>query len=321
MTLISVGTIMPKFFDKNNLTKEQKSRWDWAVLKYRQIREKNTLSAFEELDENERLNIVQDLQEAREFNGSLTSEILDEKSALFARLLDGKKPLLYPPPCAYSYPWYSVVEDNGPWDLSLETSNLEELFWENLSGEQEILIEQTPWKVIRKISNDEVLVTFGKWQDMGFEWRLVRRKKSCKDTVSFICSHHDSKIPRITTYEQLRDEQMYHVIKEYDKIKLVLDNDFKKSYEEDLSLKYGKHFGETFLNSDIKTGEELLKVRREKKLSDYPTIEELVFFTEKRVKEYLSSGYSLDSAGNLYVDVWVLEKVAGKVTDDVYMVI
>jgi hypothetical protein len=160
---------MPKFFDKNNLTQEQKARWDWAVLKYRQIREKNTLSAFEDLDENERLNVVQDLQEAREFNGSLTNEILDEKSALFARLLEGKKPLSFPPPCAYSYPWYSVIEDNGPWDLSLETNSLDELLWENRSGEQEILIEQTPWKVIKKISNEEVIVTFGKWQAMGFE--------------------------------------------------------------------------------------------------------------------------------------------------------
>lgn len=37
-----------------------------------------------------------------------------KKSALFRRLRDGKKPLKYPPPRSFSYPWYSVIEDPTP---------------------------------------------------------------------------------------------------------------------------------------------------------------------------------------------------------------
>jgi hypothetical protein len=36
------------------------------------------------------------------------------KSALFERLMSGKKPLEYPPPLGYACPWYAVVEDPGP---------------------------------------------------------------------------------------------------------------------------------------------------------------------------------------------------------------
>lgn len=36
------------------------------------------------------------------------------KSALFERLRSGKEPLEFPPPVAFSCPWYAVVEDHEP---------------------------------------------------------------------------------------------------------------------------------------------------------------------------------------------------------------
>lgn len=36
------------------------------------------------------------------------------KSALLQRILEGKEPLKFPPPCSYSYPCYALVEEVGP---------------------------------------------------------------------------------------------------------------------------------------------------------------------------------------------------------------
>lgn len=41
------------------------------------------------------------------------------KSALFARLLTGKLPLLFPPPTSFGQPWYEIVEEAGPFDILL----------------------------------------------------------------------------------------------------------------------------------------------------------------------------------------------------------
>lgn len=44
----------------------------------------------------------------------LPAEVDMRKSRLFWRLRSGKKPLPEPPPCAYSCPWYEVVEEDRP---------------------------------------------------------------------------------------------------------------------------------------------------------------------------------------------------------------
>lgn len=311
---------MTKFFDKNKLTKEQQSRWDWAVLKYREIREKNSLNFFEEMGEEERLHLMKELSSAKEFRGSLTLDMVDEKSALFARLLEGKKPFIYPPPCAYSYPWYEVIEEKGPFNLSLEAKNLEEIIWENLSEEKQVLIEQTPWKLLEKISEQEVRVTFGRWEDLGFEWRLKKTKVSCESTQSFIYCHHKNGMARITTFEDLKNEQIYQVKKEFDKIMLVLDENFNNQYKISLYEKYGASaVSESIFNSDVEIGKHLLEERRLSKLSDYPSKEEIDSIVNKKIQDYFDSGYSKDENGKLYVEVWVLEKTKGEVTPEIYM--
>lgn len=311
---------MDKFLYKNKLNDEQKSRWDWAVCKYREIREKNMLNSFEELDEKERNSLMLELSKVKEFNGSLTLNMLDEKSALFGRLLSGKNPLLYPPPCAYSYPWYDVIEESGPWSLSFESENLEEIILENLNGESHILIEQTPWKVLDKISGTEVIVTFGNWEQLGFKWLLTKVKKSCKETKSFIYCYHKPDESRITTYEDLKNEQFYHVNKELDKIKLVLNVDFKIKYKQYLFEKYGDNkFTESILLSEIKTGQEILDERRSLGLSDIPSTEEINKMVEYKIEEYFKSGYSQDNEGNLFIEVWILKKIQGEVKQTIYM--
>lgn len=311
---------MTKLFDKNNLNKEQQERWDWAVLKYREIREKNTLNSFEQINEEERIQLIYDLNEAKEFNGSLTLDMVDEKSALFARLLNGKSPFIFPPPCAYSYPWYEVIEENGPWSLSVEAQQLEDILWENLHGEQQILIEQTPWKILSKDSDTEIKVTFGKWETLDFQWVLKKVKKSCTQTKSFIYCHHKPNVVRITNYEDLKNEQLYQINKEFDKIKLILDNDFQETYKFLLIKKYGNSpVMQSVLASEIQSGEELLNERRQAGLTDYPSMQEIEKLAQEKVNKYLNSGYIVNENGDLFVEVWVLEKIKGKVTPEIYM--
>lgn len=311
---------MAKFFDKNKLSKEQKDRWDWSVLTYREIRKKNTINFFEKMDKKELVNLIGELTSVKDFNGSLTLDIVDEKSALFNRLLNGKQPLIYPPPCAYSYPWYEVIEENGPFNLSLEAKDLEEIMWENLDGESQVLIEQTIWKLLEKTSEKEMIVTFGKWEDLGFKWRLKKVKSSCETTQSFIYCHYKNGIGRITTYEELKNEQIYQVRKELDKIKLISDENFKNKYKSDLYEKYGATVvSESIFLSDLKFAEELLEERRLSGKTDYPTEEEIELMVNKKIKDYFDSGYSVDEDGKLYVEVWVLEKISGSVTPDIYI--
>jgi len=85
---------VPRFFDKAKLTPVQKDNWDRATTLYAQLKKEAYSSAIHPF--------MIDLM----WNGAG-----DEKSALFSRLLEGKDPLPNPPPCYYSYPWYSVVED------------------------------------------------------------------------------------------------------------------------------------------------------------------------------------------------------------------
>lgn len=309
-----------KFFDKNKLTKEQLNRWDWAVLKYRDIRENNNLHSFEQMNEEEKITLMRDLATAKEFKGSLTFDIVDEKSALFARLLEGKQPLIYPPPCAYSYPWYEVIEESGPFHLSLEARDIEEILWENLSDEKQVLIEQTPWRVIKQISDNELEVTFGKWQELGFEWILKKVKMSCDKTKSFIYCHYKEGVGRITNYIDLKNEQIYQTNKEFEKIQLILDVDFKEKYKKSLYEKYGATtISESIFNCEVKSGEQLLSERREKGLPDYPDTQELNNTVEKKINDYLNSGYSVDENGKLFVEVWMLEKIAGEVQPSIYM--
>jgi hypothetical protein len=73
------------------------------------------------------------------------------KSALFARLLEGKEALLYPPPRFGSYPWYQVIETPGPHAVNLETRSIiqsgmhQARVKDSLNGV--MLIEDSLWRI------------------------------------------------------------------------------------------------------------------------------------------------------------------------------
>jgi hypothetical protein len=83
----------------------------------------------------------------------LPSENEIKKSALLARLLAGKNPLPYPPPCAYSYPWYAIVEDIEPTIIKIK-SGLE--IWFHSDG-LFVNINQNKYSIIEKFA-DKIMV-------------------------------------------------------------------------------------------------------------------------------------------------------------------
>jgi hypothetical protein len=95
---------MPYFFNSDYLTPEQQSRWDSSVKEYERVMHSNIA----------RYGISPEWLEP----------VGHPKSALFARLLNGKKALPYPPPKSGGYPCYSLIEFPGPHAIKLETRSI-----------------------------------------------------------------------------------------------------------------------------------------------------------------------------------------------------
>ena len=112
-----------------NLNPEQKANWDHAVKEYQEIQEANVQSRFKLMSVKERQQYKQNhgcvsdqdiLTHMRSLNFILGVSVSNSNSVLFTRLLNGKRPLIYAPPTSFTSPWYSVVEDNGPWEIHSE---------------------------------------------------------------------------------------------------------------------------------------------------------------------------------------------------------
>jgi hypothetical protein len=85
-------------------------------------------------------------------------EITCHKSALLNRMLEGKEPLEIPPPKSMSYPWYDLIE-NG---ISYPTEVWEatESWADQLADYPIIVIDQSLWKMLAKLDEENWLVTY-----------------------------------------------------------------------------------------------------------------------------------------------------------------
>jgi hypothetical protein len=81
----------------------------------------------------------------------LPSEVDVKKSALLARILSGIDPLPFPPPLAYAYPWYAIVEDVEP---TIIKSGLE--IWFHSDGRC-VNINQNKYRIVEKFA-DKIMV-------------------------------------------------------------------------------------------------------------------------------------------------------------------
>jgi hypothetical protein len=99
-------------------------------------------------------------EHGRPFPSSLEQLQCDlDHSALLLRLLEGKEPFPEPPPRAHSYPNYGLLE-NG-WHDPLEVNEYDK--GSSLAkdeGGPVIVIDQTIWKLIAKVGDEEWIVTY-----------------------------------------------------------------------------------------------------------------------------------------------------------------
>lgn len=281
---------MPTFFGKDQLSPDQRDRWTSACALYDRV-----MNADNGADDRAQLGAQADAQadaqsgaDCRQTHGATLeprsplshpqffgNQPGHPKSALFARLLDGKLPLKYRPPTSFSYPWYAVIEDDGPWEVERvdRCKTVDDFMYATDQSDGPALdpstewtdphpmleINQCGWLLADRVNDHCAIVSFGAWMSAGWTWRLVREKIPATSSDCFIASWHNPALQRITTLQDLHLEQRWHVMENARRASLVLSP------------------------------------------------EEVEERTDALVQQWLTDlGYSADEAGNLWVELWRL---------------
>lgn len=246
---------------------------------------------------------------------------MHEKSALFSRLLEGKKPFKNPPPINFSYPDYDIIENPNPRELSMIsvdkiTSLIEEK--SKVIDYKHVFINQSAWKVIKVISDNVIHITHPRWEAEGFIWELYLKEINAEESIITIIPHHNPKLKKITTLDDLIKESLFQTLEHFYAIKLVKDEKEYQTYEKLMTDRYAV-LGGVMAKQKVELGKSLMQERIEKGLSDYPTENEIQAYAENQIKEnYLKEFFVKD--GNLYKNAVMIKRIAPSVlTDEHYM--
>lgn len=87
------------------------------------------------------------------------------KSALLRRLLMGQEPLKVPPPRAYSYPWYKLIDSGRDYFLHLEKGGADGGVIKPYgrlgeAGDYMVICQDPSWKIIGMDADDNFKVTY-----------------------------------------------------------------------------------------------------------------------------------------------------------------
>lgn len=303
---------MPHFFNKKELTQQQMENWNRYVDMYEKTLGFNVnrqLIQMQNEDKKKFVEMFQDVSQAEIQEKMIQNAQLmgnfpgDEKSALFFRLISGKKPFLYRVPLSYSYPDYDIMENENPRELDLDSLSMN-----SMVKNQKLSINQCSWKVL-KHTDTYAEVTFGDWEKLGFVWSVELKDLKAQDSQKAIISHHNPDLIKITTYEELLKETEFQVRNDARKILIHLySNEAQKMKEE--YKRYGS-FADIMYQQEELRGKDMLAKRREKNLTDYPTEKEIQKMAEELIPQYLGKDYYV-SDNQLYVKTWVMEKLNNK---------
>jgi len=106
-------------------------------------------------------------QEVKDVWQQLTADI--DHSSLLERLLDGKEPLEVPPPLAFSYPWYDLVENGsveGGFEVAIYPEGVPSIQLQFPAAN----IAQGIWHIIETVEEDKEYVV--EWPQTGLRCRL-----------------------------------------------------------------------------------------------------------------------------------------------------
>ena len=286
---------MPIFFEKNELSTEQLMRWDAAMDLY------NRLIA----DNHVRLGTIPMGQPGH------------PKSALFHRLLTGKQPLPNPPPLDFSYPWYDVIEGQGPWDvLSHGNSNTIDAFRPDGTSNT-VVINQHPWLLLEMLSDTEAIVSHTYWRDAGYRWRLSLDTLAATESQGFIICRHKPEGGRITTLKDLQNEYLFLAQRNILAIQAALTAGEQPEPEPSVEFLMQALRPTGALTEHEKKqeallcrGRYLLSARLKAGLPAIPSNAEVAQEVTDRVARTLAGHYSVDADGNLLALVWRLSVIS-----------
>ncbi|WP_057382928.1 hypothetical protein [Pseudomonas aeruginosa] len=240
---------------------------------------------------------------------------LAAKSSLYHRLRTGKQPLVLPPPLSHSYPWYDVVESEkvfaplaGPvaYEPLTEADPPVDVVW----------IDQTPWLVVERINNSELIVSQPGWLDLGFRWRYWHKPTRADQSEASMIAHYDRTVGRITTSAQLDLECRYQaehwkahleiaVSSLGNEVKLLgIDPDLKDA-EDTLRVRMNRAAAQMRLDRAVRDAQD----RVEKGLPAVPPDAEVEAYVQ-RYRTSLLEGSFQEQDGWLYVDGWALQRIS-----------
>lgn len=282
---------MPTFFDPEHLTPKQKENWSAALAKYAAV------MAYE--------------KQLTPQGCFLINQPGHPKSALFARLLDGKEPLLRPPPKSYGYPWYDCIEQDFVTIADLSASNLREIPHTRQSLlERAIVLNQcADWRVLHAKSDTEAVVSTPTWHSLNVTWDLALVPVPAKEASAFIVSWHDPSLGRVATLKELAATERFLLEKQRTLLMLATDEAAAAvalaKTADNTTAAISPLKGQRLLE-DIESAKTIAVSRLAKGLPAVPDEAEIARNVDDRLQYWQGQGYEADAAGNLYRREWQL---------------
>lgn len=306
---------MQKKADFGPLTDAQSARWDQAIVEYDRV--------FRENAERQKGRAYSDEEwvQAREKFGIFHSyQPGHSKSSLFRRLLNGEQALPFPPPCAYSYPWYEVVESKAPIDgiwVAFEGERASAMtLAEHMRRKPQdpgigiVQIQQSVWTVLERVG-DVAIVTYGEWAKAGARWRLSWVENLASETRGFICCWHDRSKRRISTRDELWAESEFHVMKGINDMRAVHAGEELQLDRDDSST-----HAKMIIESRKEAATEKIQKRVSRGWPALPDRRAIRAMTEKFFNSYLQHkgdprpSYRIDDQGRLIALQWRIERIS-----------
>lgn len=314
---------MPNFFDLTNLPEEKASRWNEAVLTYERIREKNIDRELAAMTTAQKESLFETFpkktftaREALALSHATQGGEGNPKSALFARLLNGAKPLILPPPLYFGYPWYDIFDNKEVHEIHVRI--------DRSAPTARIFIGDFHWEFASQEKPGCWTLSTGGWAALTppVTWRLKHTRIAAEACKAYIASWHNPTIQRITNLKQLEEEVKWHVNQKYQSIKAV----YGATPEEILLVRNKSLHCESIRQKKIDTdrlnllqqGLYWLTERRKKGLSYLPDPDEKSRDITSALAGYFKKSaaeghYEVDGDGNLWRRSWSIERLSSPV--------
>lgn len=225
-----------------------------------------------------------------------------EKSALFARLRKGGRPLVVPPPLSYSYPFYSAVEAHGPIQVSDVHIRPDLSAFRTVDEKKTVLVQQAMWILKSHTQAGDMIITYPGWNELGFEWRLYQQAIPIADTQIFIADVRPGG-DRVTRLEVLKEVALHNA----------------RAHAEDLARLSRTPALLPSTPFDIRERQrlqELLNQRLQHGLAPVPSDAEVLERAERELASYADLGIIAGDDGGLLVQQWFLERLSPTALDD-----